>query len=480
MNENNQNENMISKDEIREVAEIVDRVKTALRMNDSYFLASLTEQPKIIASVLPEYAMSTKESVIGINPKTYTDLEFSQQAFILCHEVLHIANLHPERMSKLDYPGLANYAFDAVLNHQISSMISQPDIGVRLENIWKDLEENDVDVNFSKEDMEQMSDIELYKFLKDELDPDSKKENGQQNGNSSQSGNQSENKSGNSGNDTFNNSDDKLKNDVKPDKKDDVENDEDLNKNGDGDKEGEEGNGEKIDGKTIQKGQMDENLTEEERKKEWEKNIADAINEQKTAGSVPSGLQRYVEDLLEPGLDAKSLIQQHMKQGIGSHEDVTWARKSRKHHKFMGRKKYHPPTVWAMVDTSGSVSKDELALFLGTIQKFSSMVDVKIVPWDAKSYEIIEAKKHRGVTQNIKENMKGGGGTKVAPALEKTLKNMSNGDITAILTDGGFFDLDKSKTQSLLKKVENKSAESFICVTQPGLENTNGWPVIEM
>lgn len=412
------------------------------------FIASLLREARIIETSLPNPACTDPNGYIYLDPEQMEDMDFSEKAFTLAHEVMHCANFHAERAKNKDDKKKWNYATDCNVDHLLSTIMSVPDFVIRPETIVNTVGSEVADI----ETVENMSDMEIYSLLEKhydyrKIDQDSNK------------GERS--------------SFDKLP---------DVVSGSPMYSDGD---EGEKGDlseedlEEEKDGEVIQEGGKFNDEEKEERREQWERNIAKAATQQKLAGKMSAGLKRYVDDILKPDIDVKSLIKQQLHNGLGNLVINNWSREGRKNPKLPGTKMLTTPTIWAMIDTSGSISKEELKIFLGAVYEFTSRADVAVVPWDAEAYEIVKANSKGQVLSKIAKSLKGGGGTKILPALKRVFGEMDNRDIVCALTDGGIFDIDERETQDYLMKVKKKSSTSFICTTRKKLE-ADGWNCLKM
>lgn len=443
----------------------LDRVKTAL-MSKIPFLASLLREARIVKTEgISSPAATSPNSWIYVNPKKMKDMVFEEIAFCLAHEVLHCANLHARRgLGKEDHLKW-NFAIDMVVNHLLSSLMAPPPWVITPRTVA-----NTVDGNL--EELEKMSDLEVYDLLLEkydyetiDLDVDDDELQRQPADrlpdvvlkNPMYGGGEGESKEG----------------DITGKESGDEESDE---KSVQGDLMDEE----PEDSETVQKGGDFNDKETEEKKQQWERNITKAATQQKMAGKMPAGLRRYVDGLLKPDLDVRSLIKQQIQNGLGNLVIDDWRRQSRKHPNLPGNKMLTTPTIWALTDTSGSITKEELRLFLGAIYEFASMADISIVPWDADVYKIIKANSKGQVISRVANSLKGGGGTVLKPPLEKVFSEMDARDIVCCLTDGGIFDLDEMETQKLLRKVNSKASTSFFCTTGQEEIEANGWKVLKI
>lgn len=423
-----------------DVEDIIDRAETTLRIKIP-FLASLLREARIYKKELDEgnVASVDKEGHIYIDPEDFAPMKFKDQVYILGHEVLHAANMHGARCENKEHERW-NLAADTKVNQMLSTMLETASGAVTPEHISK-LANKDV------EEVKADSDIELY----DDIPPFDKDDDGNGNGNGKGRGkSQGEGQGKSQGN-------------KRPD---DNKTGEDLS---DEEKEG---------GDKVKDGGDFNDEENEVKKEEWEKNISKAAMKQKMAGTMPSGLERYVDDILSPDLDVKSLIKQQVQNGLSSIRINNWRRPSRKHKDLPGHKMLSTPTFWCLVDTSGSINDEELKMFLGVAHEFASRTDINVMSWDAEAYDVVEADNKRQVISKVAKEMEGGGGTKVQPCLNKVVDDMESNDIVGIMTDGHVFDWDEGKTSKLLKRVSTQASSAFVYTTDEKIES-KGWVTVQ-
>jgi len=140
-----------------------------------------------------------------------------------------------------------------------------------------------------------------------------------------------------------------------------------------------------------------------------------------------------------------------------------WTRPSRKNPDLPGVKRMTIPSIFALVDTSGSIDEKELSLFVGTVLEFAGQTKVQVICWDAEAYEPVKLP-NRSV-EPLKGKMKGGGGTVIRPALKKTLEQMRPLDMVAILSDFEILDWDEPEVQELLSKVAARASVAVLLST---------------
>lgn len=177
---------------------------------------------------------------------------------------------------------------------------------------------------------------------------------------------------------------------------------------GDGDGEGE---GESKDGKSGQR----PSISEEERKK-----IRDEIKEAMIqaaqaagAGNLPKNVQRMIKDLTEPQMDWRELLQQQIESVVKS--DFSWMRPSRRSWHMdaimPGMIPGNRVDVTVAIDTSGSITDNDIKLFLSEVKGIMDSYDdynINIFCWDTSVHA--PAKFSPDNMSDIMEYVPGGGG----------------------------------------------------------------------
>jgi len=153
---------------------------------------------------------------------------------------------------------------------------------------------------------------------------------------------------------------------------------------------------------------------------EWTVAIGSAANEAKARGKLPGSLESLIEDLLEPQVDWRTVLFRFFRSSDKS--DYTWVRPNRR---FIGQGMYLPglynPSlgeISIIVDTSGSVSDDELKVFSSE----TSAILQELNP-SAVNFIQCDAEVHSAVTYTREDlpltyEYHGRGGTSFVPAIE--------------------------------------------------------------
>lgn len=454
----------------------LERIETAV-VDIIPFVASLLDQARILTRDLDGgIARVDSNEWIYVDPDRINQFGIEDQVFTMAHEVMHCPPAHGSRRANKKHGEIWNLAADCVVNNQLSEVMKVPEWAVTPDDIAKIPK-----IKADPEEISRMSDNEVYELIVDSLDDpggagdedDEEKsedndDRGQgKNGGGDSQGDEDEGKGTGSGEKEG----DKPGSAGQKHRMDKI----DSNNKLDGDLSGEE-----LEGEVVQEGGDHNDLPGEEKQEEWKDELSKAAEMQrKTKGELPAGLERMVEEITRPDLNIRSLIKHQINRGMGTLVINDWRRSSRKHPDLPGNKMLTTPTIWTLIDTSGSISSDELKLFLGVIYGFSSKADISIYPWDADSYEKIEVSRKDEVIRKVANSLKGGGGTVISPVLDKLGSDIENGDITAILTDGHISDIGMDKTVEYMRTISEKSSSSFILTTDREVD-VEGWKVLSL
>lgn len=153
-----------------------------------------------------------------------------------------------------------------------------------------------------------------------------------------------------------------------------------------------EGDGDE-DGDGNKQGNGRPKLTEEERKQIRDE-LRDAVMAAAAAsgaGNLPGGVKRMIKDLTEPVMNWRELLQQQIESTIKS--DFTWARPSRRSWHMdaimPGMKPGQQIDVVIGIDTSGSITDNDLKIFLSEIKGIMETYEeyrIHVVGWDTDTH----------------------------------------------------------------------------------------------
>ncbi len=166
--------------------------------------------------------------------------------------------------------------------------------------------------------------------------------------------------------------------------------------------------------------------------------VENAYKYSKQRGQLPHGIERYFDYLEESKVDWKTLLRRYVIATIP--KDYTYLRPNKKSQMYgvylPGIKKENIIEVFFAVDTSGSISQDELDQFLAEVIGFAKTFpnnNFYVMSCDAQLYE---PQKFRNVN-DLKRNLQisGGGGTSFIPVFEYIQKNHPRAKLLVYFTD---------------------------------------------
>jgi len=191
----------------------------------------------------------------------------------------------------------------------------------------------------------------------------------------------------------------------------------------------------------------------------------------KKTGTLPLGLLRNIDEIIEKKINWEEFIRAHLGE---EKADTCFARINRRNPDLPGYEGYDTRFIIA-VDTSGSITDKELSVFLGVVKNASKRGKVVVITWDAASYKPFVVNS----PIQVKKQVEGGGGTMIAPALEKVLSIVTPFDGVVVLTDGEIYDYQETKTQRLFKRINQVAAWTLFLWTTTK-RNPPGWPSLQL
>jgi predicted metal-dependent peptidase len=202
------------------------------------------------------------------------------------------------------------------------------------------------------------------------------------------------------------------------------------------------GCGEELDGKSRYGGVEGETLDNHDIWKQSDASEDDArqyVQElarratEKNRGKAPAHLKDAIEALEKPVVRWRELLRIYLGKHCGNRRH-TWARRNRRFRGFgiKGDSHHAAAEATVIVDTSGSISKEELQRFFGEIESIMSRTNVVLVQCDAAVHHC--AKYRRGDWRKIE--IKGRGGTDMPVAFKHIEDNGLVSDVVILLTDG--------------------------------------------
>lgn len=216
-------------------------------------------------------------------------------------------------------------------------------------------------------------------------------------------------------------------------------------------------------------GTVDDHMDSEESEEKLAKRISEAMEAaKKMAGYVPGALEDELGKLTAPKITWQDIIRTRLLKARAGNGRNDWTRfKTRP--MFSGlmvpkRKSYYAH-FGCLLDTSGSMSKDDMAFGLSQLQSLDERSEGTIVPADASIYWDDATKIKKAVAEEItKVKVVGRGGTKFAEFFSDYEKNIGRCDFLIIITDGYLLDTD-------IAEMKNPGIDVIWLITSSSLFN---------
>lgn len=194
-------------------------------------------------------------------------------------------------------------------------------------------------------------------------------------------------------------------------------------------------------------GTVDDHMDAEESEEKLAKRISEAMEAaKKMAGYVPAALEEELGKLTAPKITWQDIIRARLLKARAGNGRNDWTRfKTRP--MFSGlivpkRRNYYAH-FGCLLDTSGSMSKDDMAFGLSQLISLDERSEGTIVPADATIYWDDATKIKKAVPEEIlKVKVIGRGGTKYAEFFDEYEKRIGKCDFLIVITDGFLLDTD--------------------------------------
>lgn len=176
---------------------------------------------------------------------------------------------------------------------------------------------------------------------------------------------------------------------------------------------------------------------------------SDVVDHAKNRSAVPGGLTRWAEDYLNPQIDWRKQLAVKLRQvvaNVSGRRNHSYARPSRRQDAIRafdptiilpGLRDSEPPRVAVIVDTSGSVSSQDLTVALSEIQGITRAVGmtepVAVIACDAKAYPVQYVRSSAAIREL---KLEGGGGTDLRAGIASALKLDKKPALIALISDG--------------------------------------------
>jgi predicted metal-dependent peptidase len=154
-------------------------------------------------------------------------------------------------------------------------------------------------------------------------------------------------------------------------------------------------------------------------RQQWQRHLAAAAQRAREAGKLAGAMARLVQEGLAPRVSWRAALAQHLAQT--ARDDYTWLRPSRREGEAMlPSLRSHAGDIVIAIDTSGSVSEDDMAQFIAEINALKGTLTVRTTllacdsalaaggPWVAEPWEPLALPARLG----------GGGGTDFTPVFD--------------------------------------------------------------
>jgi predicted metal-dependent peptidase len=169
---------------------------------------------------------------------------------------------------------------------------------------------------------------------------------------------------------------------------------------------------------------------------QWKSRLAAAAQAARQAGKLSQSLMRFVDNLLAPQLPWRALLARYMMNA--ARDDYSFQRTSRREGEALMPRLYSQAvSVVVALDTSGSVSREELREFLTEIDVLKAQVRADVTlhacddkldaagPWKFAMWEAV----------TLPEQVSGGGGTDFRPIFDWLRREKLNPDLLVYFTD---------------------------------------------
>lgn len=194
-------------------------------------------------------------------------------------------------------------------------------------------------------------------------------------------------------------------------------------------------------------GTVDDHMDTSESEEKLAKRIADAMYAaKKMAGTIPAGLEEELGKLTAPKVTWQDIIRTRLLKARSGNGRNDWTR-FRSRPMFSGllvpkRKNYYAH-FGCLLDTSGSMSADDMAFGLSQLVALDERSEGTIVPADAEIYWDQATKIKKAVVEEItKVKVVGRGGTQYAQFFSDYEEKIGKCDFLIVITDGFLLESD--------------------------------------
>ena len=315
----------------------------------------------------------TDAQAFYFNPEFVANLSLAQTQFILAHEALHCAMGHTHRRNHR-----VKKRWDVACDHAVNLMLIEEGLKPPLHGI------------LANQDYETLSAEEIYPLIPDDTPEESFDEHlfddNQDQGSSSD-----------------------------PNEHADEQQGKGQGREGKNEPKDKDGSG----SQTANKPHELSPAEREELSEQWKNRLAAAAQAARQAGKLSQSMLRWVDGLLAPNLPWRALLARYF--AINQRDDYSWRRPSRREGAaILPRLSSEGLDVIAAIDTSGSISDDELREFVSELDALKAQIRARVTlvacdyklaengPWEYEPWD----------TMVLPQEIEGGGGTDFRPVFD--------------------------------------------------------------
>jgi len=318
----------------------------------------------------------TDAQAFYFNPKFIDNLNLAQTQFVLAHEAMHCAMGHTHRRNHR-----VKRRWDVACDHAVNLILIEEGLKPPLHGILAD------------QNYMTLSAEEIYPLIPEDTPEESFDQHMFDN----------DNESG-----------------ASPDENQRQDNP-DAGESGGQGKEG-QSQAEEQQGSGSQASQKPNELSPSEREElaeQWKNRLAAAAQAARQAGKLSQSMMRWVDGLLAPSLPWRALLARFF--AANQRDDYSWRRPSRREGEaLLPRLSSEGIDVVAAIDTSGSISDEELREFVTELDALKGQVRARITllacdnhvadkaPWEFEPWD----------TMQLPTDIEGGGGTDFRPVFD--------------------------------------------------------------
>ncbi|MFZ0106873.1 MAG: VWA-like domain-containing protein [Thiobacillus sp.] len=319
---------------------------------------------------------ATDAQAFYFNPGFIEGLSLAQTQFVLAHEAMHCAMGHTHRRQHR-----IKRRWDVACDHAVNLMLIEEGLKPPLHGI------------LANQDYLTLSAEEIYPMIPEDTPEESFDQHLFDN----------DNESG-----------------ASPDENQRQDNP-DAGESGGQGKEG-QSEAEQQQGSGGQPSQKPDDLSPSEREdlaEQWKNRLAAAAQAARQAGKLSQTMLRWVDDLLAPSLPWRALLARFF--AVNQRDDYSWRRPSRREGEaLLPRLSSEGIDVIAAIDTSGSISDDELREFVSELDALKGQVRARVTllacdnklatkgPWEFEPWDAMQ----------LPDEVEGGGGTDFRPVFD--------------------------------------------------------------